>query len=154
MVWARRDRLRVSAFVTYTDSETWAGKIHQAQALRHYRDRFVGNTKAVVAGMTSIGFTLADPKCLRTATTRHAGRGRFRHQRAGRHLGPCAGGVLTSRRSAGSGMPRHAGGGENLRPQFLINHEPYERTYEIQTRQNDKASFPFPAQTAVVGELY
>ena len=61
MVWARRNRLRVSAFVTYTDSETWAGNIHPAQALRHYRDEFVGNAKAVVVGMTSNGFTLADP---------------------------------------------------------------------------------------------
>jgi 60 kDa SS-A/Ro ribonucleoprotein len=43
MVWARRNKLRVSAFVTYTDSETWAGNIHPAQALRQYRDEFVGN---------------------------------------------------------------------------------------------------------------
>jgi 60 kDa SS-A/Ro ribonucleoprotein len=61
MVWARRNKLRVSAFVTYTDSETWAGNIHPAQALRQYRDEFVGNSKAVVVGMTSSGFTLADP---------------------------------------------------------------------------------------------
>jgi 60 kDa SS-A/Ro ribonucleoprotein len=61
MVWARRNQLRVSAFVTYTDSETWAGNIHPAQALRQYRDEFVGNAKAVVVGMTSNGFTLADP---------------------------------------------------------------------------------------------
>jgi 60 kDa SS-A/Ro ribonucleoprotein len=61
MVWARRNKLRVSAFVTYTDSETWAGNIHPAQALRQYRDEFVGNSKAVVVGMTSNGFTLADP---------------------------------------------------------------------------------------------
>ena len=61
MVWARRNKLRVSAFVTYTDSETWAGNIHPAQALRQYQDEFVGNAKAVVVGMTSNGFTLADP---------------------------------------------------------------------------------------------
>jgi 60 kDa SS-A/Ro ribonucleoprotein len=29
---------------------------------RQYRDQFVGNAKAVVAGRTSNGFTLADPK--------------------------------------------------------------------------------------------
>jgi 60 kDa SS-A/Ro ribonucleoprotein len=61
MVWARRNKLRVSAFVTYTDSETWAGNLHPTQALRQYRDEFVGNAKAVVVGMTSNGFTLADP---------------------------------------------------------------------------------------------
>jgi len=42
MVWARRNKLRVSAFVTYTKGETWAGNIHPAQALRQYRDQFVG----------------------------------------------------------------------------------------------------------------
>jgi 60 kDa SS-A/Ro ribonucleoprotein len=61
MVWAARNKLNVSAFITYTDSETWAGNIHPAQALRQYRDVFVGDAKAVVVGMTSNGFTLADP---------------------------------------------------------------------------------------------
>jgi 60 kDa SS-A/Ro ribonucleoprotein len=61
MVWAGRNRLKVSGFVTYTDSETWAGNIHPAQALRQYRSEFVGDAKAVVVGMTSNGFTLADP---------------------------------------------------------------------------------------------
>jgi len=61
MVWARRNKLRASGFVTYTDSETWAGNIHPAQALRQYRNEFVGDAKAVVVGMTSNGFTLADP---------------------------------------------------------------------------------------------
>jgi 60 kDa SS-A/Ro ribonucleoprotein len=61
MVWARRQKLNVSGFITYTDSETWAGNIHPAQALRQYRDQFVGDAKTVVVGMTSNGFTLADP---------------------------------------------------------------------------------------------
>jgi 60 kDa SS-A/Ro ribonucleoprotein len=61
MLWAARNKLNVSGFVTYTDSETWAGKIHPAQALRQYRSEFVGDAKAVVVGMTSNGFTLADP---------------------------------------------------------------------------------------------
>ena len=61
MVWAARNKLNVSGFITYTDSETWAGNIHPAQALRQYRNEFVGDAKAVVVGMTSNGFTLADP---------------------------------------------------------------------------------------------
>jgi 60 kDa SS-A/Ro ribonucleoprotein len=61
MIWARRHKLRVSGFITYTDSETWAGNIHPSQALRLYRDEFVSDAKAVVVGMTSNGFTLADP---------------------------------------------------------------------------------------------
>lgn len=60
MVWARENKLNVSAFITYTDSETFAGHIHPAQALRQYRSEFVGIAKAVVVGMTSNGFTLAD----------------------------------------------------------------------------------------------
>ena len=42
-------------------SATWAGNIHPARALRQYRDEFVGNAKAVAVGMTSNGFTVADP---------------------------------------------------------------------------------------------
>ena len=61
MIWAREHKLNVSGFITYTDSETWAGNIHPAQALRQYRNEFVGDAKAVVVGMTSNGFTLADP---------------------------------------------------------------------------------------------
>jgi 60 kDa SS-A/Ro ribonucleoprotein len=61
MLWAARNKLNVAGFITYTDSETWAGNIHPAQALRQYRNEFVGDAKAVVVGMTSNGFTLADP---------------------------------------------------------------------------------------------
>jgi len=61
MIWAREHQVNVSAFITYTDSDTWAGKIHPTQALRQYRSEFVGDAKAVVVGMTSNGFTLADP---------------------------------------------------------------------------------------------
>ena len=61
MLYASRNKLNVWGFITYTDSETWAGGIHPAQALRQYRHEFVGNAKAVVVGMTSNGFSIADP---------------------------------------------------------------------------------------------
>ena len=61
MLWAARNKLNVSGFITHTDSETWAGNIHPAQALRQYRSELVGDAKAIVVGMTSNGFTLADP---------------------------------------------------------------------------------------------
>jgi len=61
MIWARQNRVNVSGFVTYTDSETWAGNIHPAQALRQYRAQFGPDAKNVVVGMTSNGFTIADP---------------------------------------------------------------------------------------------
>jgi 60 kDa SS-A/Ro ribonucleoprotein len=51
----------VSVFITFTASEIWAGNVHPAQALRQYRDAFVGNARVVVVGMTSNSFTLADP---------------------------------------------------------------------------------------------
>jgi 60 kDa SS-A/Ro ribonucleoprotein len=61
MLWAARNKLNVSCFITYTDNETWAGNVHPAQALRQYRNEFIGDAKAVVVGMTSNGFTIADP---------------------------------------------------------------------------------------------
>lgn len=61
MLWAARNKLNVASFITYTDNETWAGHIHPAQALRQYRSEFVADAKAVVVGMTSNSFTLADP---------------------------------------------------------------------------------------------
>ena len=61
MLYALEQRLSVDAFVIYTDSETWAGKIHPVQALRMYRDATGIAAKLVVVGMTSAGFTIADP---------------------------------------------------------------------------------------------
>ena len=34
--------------------------MHPSQALRQYRNQFVGGANAVVVGMTSSGFTIAD----------------------------------------------------------------------------------------------
>jgi 60 kDa SS-A/Ro ribonucleoprotein len=51
----------VDVFVVITDSETWAGAIHPSQALQEYRTRFNPKAKMIVVGMTSNGFTIADP---------------------------------------------------------------------------------------------
>jgi 60 kDa SS-A/Ro ribonucleoprotein len=61
MRWALEKRVPVDTFVVYTDSETWAGKVHPAQALREYRQRTGIPAKLVVVGMVSNGFTIADP---------------------------------------------------------------------------------------------
>ena len=61
MVEALKHRWPVDVFVIYTDSETWAGAIHPAQALREYRERMGIPAKLVVVGMTSNGFSIADP---------------------------------------------------------------------------------------------
>ena len=63
MLWAIKNKINVDAFVVYTDNETWYGKIHPFQALKKYR-KFSGikDAKLVVVGMTSTGFSIADPK--------------------------------------------------------------------------------------------
>ncbi len=61
MLYALERRLSVDAFVVYTDSETWAGMIHPAQALRQYRERTGIAAKLVVVGLVSNGFSIADP---------------------------------------------------------------------------------------------
>src|SRR5262249_19859466 len=61
MMWALEKRVEVDTFVIYTDSETWAGSIHPAQALREYRQRTGIAAKLVVVGMVSNGFSIADP---------------------------------------------------------------------------------------------
>jgi 60 kDa SS-A/Ro ribonucleoprotein len=61
MLYALDKGLKVDHFVVYTDSETWAGDVHPAQALRLYRERTGINAKLTVVGMVSNGFTIADP---------------------------------------------------------------------------------------------
>lgn len=61
MNWARQNAKSFGGFVIYTDSETWAGDIHPAQALRNYRRQVRADARCVVVGMTSEGFTIADP---------------------------------------------------------------------------------------------
>ncbi len=61
MLYATRKRLKVDAFVVMTDNETWAGNIHPVEALRDYHKVMGIPAKLVVVGMTSTGFSIADP---------------------------------------------------------------------------------------------
>lgn len=61
MVVATQMKLPVDAFQVYTDNETWAGNIHPFQALRDYRQSSGRAAKLCVVGMTSTGFSIADP---------------------------------------------------------------------------------------------
>ena len=61
MIWAKQQRIDVDTFVVYTDSETWAGDVQPVQALRAYREARGIPARLVVVGMTSNGFTIADP---------------------------------------------------------------------------------------------
>jgi len=61
MIYALKRGLEIDAFVVYTDSETWHGDIHPAQALQAYRRQTGIPAKLVVVGMVSNGFSVADP---------------------------------------------------------------------------------------------
>jgi 60 kDa SS-A/Ro ribonucleoprotein len=61
MMYAHSLKREVDTFVIYTDSETWAGSIHPAQALQKYRQDFVPHARLVVCGMVSNRFSIADP---------------------------------------------------------------------------------------------
>jgi hypothetical protein len=66
MVRALERREEVDAFVIYTDSETYMGKIHPQVALEQYRAAMGIDAKLIVVGMTSNCLTIADPKDLNT----------------------------------------------------------------------------------------
>ena len=61
MTWALKKKIQVDTFVVLTDNETWAGKIQPVQALEKYRQATGIGAKLIVVGMTSTGFTIADP---------------------------------------------------------------------------------------------
>lgn len=62
MQWAQKNNAEFDAFVVYTDSETWHGKVHPAQALRAYREQTGIPARLIVVGMVANSFTIADPK--------------------------------------------------------------------------------------------
>jgi 60 kDa SS-A/Ro ribonucleoprotein len=59
--YADQQGLDVDTFIVYTDSETYAGRIHPFQALKKYRAKTGKFAKLIVVGMVSNGFTIADP---------------------------------------------------------------------------------------------
>lgn len=61
MLYASANKIEVDAFVTYTDSETWAGDPHPNQALQAYREWSGIPAKQIVVAMSSNGFSIADP---------------------------------------------------------------------------------------------
>ncbi len=73
MTWAQKEKVEADAFVVLTDNETndyqwragWgssASGVSPAQALMDYRQATGINAKLIVVGMTSSGFSIADPK--------------------------------------------------------------------------------------------
>jgi 60 kDa SS-A/Ro ribonucleoprotein len=62
ILYALDKGLEIDLFVTYTDSETWMGAIHPAEALRRYRRETGIAAKMVAVAMTATEYTVADPK--------------------------------------------------------------------------------------------
>ena len=62
MLYALEHRIPdIDAFIVYTDSETWVGKVHPSEALKQYRQRFNKEAKLIVVGMTATEFSIAKP---------------------------------------------------------------------------------------------
>ena len=62
MQYAIQHNLDIDVFVVYTDSETYFGHIHPCEALVKYRKHSgIHDAKLIVVGMSSNGFTIADP---------------------------------------------------------------------------------------------
>ncbi|XP_026511530.1 60 kDa SS-A/Ro ribonucleoprotein-like [Terrapene carolina triunguis] len=61
MIWAQKTHTAADVFIVFTDNETFAGNIHPAVALKEYREKMGIPAKLIVCGMTSNGFTIADP---------------------------------------------------------------------------------------------
>jgi 60 kDa SS-A/Ro ribonucleoprotein len=61
MEWAQANKVDAEIFHVYTDSETYAGRLHPHQALQKYRQARGLPAKLAVLGMVSNGFTIADP---------------------------------------------------------------------------------------------
>lgn len=62
MKYALAQKMPVDVFTVYTDSETFAGPTHPIQALDAYKRKMGIDSKLIVVGMLSNGFTIADPK--------------------------------------------------------------------------------------------
>jgi 60 kDa SS-A/Ro ribonucleoprotein len=62
ITYALEKKMEIDTFIVYTDSETYFGKIHPFEALKKYRKEMnLPESKLVVVGMQSNGFTIADP---------------------------------------------------------------------------------------------
>lgn len=61
MLHAMAINLEVDDFQILTDSETWAGTPHPAQALQQYREKMGIDAKLITVGMVANSFSIADP---------------------------------------------------------------------------------------------
>lgn len=62
ITYAYREQIPIDMFVILTDSETWQGRIHPAQALQEYRQKMGLSAKMAVVAMAATRTTIADPQ--------------------------------------------------------------------------------------------
>lgn len=62
MAYAYQKGLDIDCFLVVTDNETWSGHNHPVEILRQYRKKTGISAKLIVVGMTSTGFSIADPR--------------------------------------------------------------------------------------------
>lgn len=60
MVWALQRKVEIDTFAIFTDSETYAGRVHPHKALETYRQKMGIDAKLAVFGVSSTGFSIAD----------------------------------------------------------------------------------------------
>ena len=60
--WMIKNRFKADVICFWTDSESWSGYKHPAQALAEYRKKVNPNTKAVYITLAPYQITLVDPK--------------------------------------------------------------------------------------------
>jgi 60 kDa SS-A/Ro ribonucleoprotein len=58
---AQKRKMKVDAFVVYTDGMTWAGDKHTSKALEEYRQKMSVPARLIVCNMVSSDVTIADP---------------------------------------------------------------------------------------------
>jgi 60 kDa SS-A/Ro ribonucleoprotein len=61
VLWALENKVKADVFVIYTDNDTNCGRMHPFEALKKYRREMGIPAKMIVVGMTSTGFSIADP---------------------------------------------------------------------------------------------
>lgn len=59
--YATKKKIKIDAFVIYTDSETWWGNMHPAQAMEQYRRVMGIDAKLIVVAMAANRFTIGNP---------------------------------------------------------------------------------------------
>jgi 60 kDa SS-A/Ro ribonucleoprotein len=63
MIYAQENNMEIDVFVVYTDCEIGFGSVHPSEALKQYRIHSgIHDAKLIVVGMTSNGFTIANPE--------------------------------------------------------------------------------------------